>query len=156
MPSWYGSPMPDTKVTGVGSGFAEAGKQFWYGFRDGLGGLVTTPMARHKEMGWAGVPLGVGQSILDLGFKPMAGTMSLISQPFKGFAVAASSRSWKDHPLARPRAELGREAKGDERRVLEAFDEAVKTTKERRRRLESEAKRELQAMEEEMKSTAIV
>lgn len=149
--------MPETRVTGIGSGFAEAGKQFWYGFRDGYGGLVTAPMARHKEMGWAGVPLGITQGILDMMFKPVAGTMSLISQPFKGFAVAAASRSWKDHPLARPRAELGSEVTtGDERRVLDAFDEALKTTKERRKRLESEAKNEMQEMKKEMEEAGQV
>lgn len=103
------------------------------------------------------MPLGITQGILDMMFKPVAGTMSLISQPFKGFAVAAASRSWKDHPLARPRAELGSEVTtGDERRVLDAFEEALKTTKERRKRLESEAKNEMQEMKKEMEEAGQV
>jgi hypothetical protein len=46
IPSHYGDNGRDNgKVTGIGSGFAVAGKTFAWGFVDGLSGLVTEPRA---------------------------------------------------------------------------------------------------------------
>lgn len=50
------------KITGMGSGFAEAGVGLVYGIWDGLTGLVTEPMVGMRRDGARGAALGAGKS----------------------------------------------------------------------------------------------
>ena len=169
LPKFWGSPNPKVKVTGVSSGFKEAGKGFYRGFKDGIGGLVTTPMKRDKERvsrrdaqfagcglpsiciqpGGVGMALGVGQAVLDLGFKPAAGMFGLFSRPVKGVVAAATKKSWGlKHPFAHPRAELGRvdyeRSTPEERQVvLAAYKDAEQNMAQRNAAIKAEVAREI-------------
>lgn len=60
------------KVTGLSSGLRIAGKEFGYGFYDGISGLVTQPIEGAKKEGAAGFVKGFGKGIGGIVFKPGA------------------------------------------------------------------------------------
>ncbi|KAI9682312.1 MAG: hypothetical protein M1817_000366 [Caeruleum heppii] len=63
---------PD-RVTGFQSGLKAAGKEFGFGFYDGISGLVTQPLKGAKEQGAAGFLKGLGKGMGGLILKPGAG-----------------------------------------------------------------------------------
>jgi hypothetical protein len=74
-PKLYGDDTvrPQSKVTGIQSGLKAAGKEFGYGFYDGITGLVTQPMDAVKKEGGAGLLKGFGKGIGGIVLKPGAG-----------------------------------------------------------------------------------
>lgn len=64
---------PIEKVTDFTSGLKIAGKEFGYGFYDGLSGLVTQPLRGAEKEGAVGLIKGVGKGIGGLVLKPAAG-----------------------------------------------------------------------------------
>ena len=72
------------KITGLQSGLKAAGKEFGFGFWDGITGLVTQPVAGAKKEGAAGFVKGVGKSWGGLVLKPAAGIWGLPGYTFKG------------------------------------------------------------------------
>jgi hypothetical protein len=74
-PKLYGDDTvrnPD-KVTGFKSGLKAAGKEFGYGFYDGVTGLVMQPIKGAKQEGPAGFGKGIYKGIGGLVLKPGAG-----------------------------------------------------------------------------------
>ena len=133
VPSHYGDKGRDNgKVTGIGSGFAVAGKTFAWGFVDGLSGLVTEPYKDAKKYGAKGIATGLGKGTVGLITKSGAGMFGMLAYPTDGIAKSLRSvthtRSRKAVEAAR-RIEgdwiLHRVSLGDGRRiesVVEAFD----------------------------------
>ncbi|KAI0468496.1 hypothetical protein F4859DRAFT_506068 [Xylaria cf. heliscus] len=74
---------PTEKVTGLSSGLKVAGKEFGYGFYDGITGLVTQPLKGAEKEGGAGLIKGFGKGIGGLIMKPAAGIWGL-----PGYAMA--------------------------------------------------------------------
>lgn len=64
---------PQEKVTDLASGFKVAGKEFGFGFYDGLTGLVTQPLKGAEKEGGIGLLKGIGKGIGGLVLKPAAG-----------------------------------------------------------------------------------
>ena len=64
---------PIEKVTGFNSGLKVAGKEFGYGFYDGISGLVTQPIRGAEKEGFGGFVKGIGKGIGGLIAKPGAG-----------------------------------------------------------------------------------
>jgi len=63
IPKLYGSEVREQgKVTDFGSGMKEAGKGFFYGYYDGITGLVREPMEGAKKGGILGAIKGAGLS----------------------------------------------------------------------------------------------
>ena len=72
------------KITGLGSGITAAGKEFGYGFFDGITGLVTQPIAGAKKEGVAGFFKGAAKGVGGVVLKPGAAIWGLPGYTFKG------------------------------------------------------------------------
>jgi len=72
------------KITGIQSGFAEAGKEFGYGFYDGITGLVTQPIAGARKEGFGGFIKGAAKGIGGLILKPGAGVWAIPGYTARG------------------------------------------------------------------------
>lgn len=85
-PKLYGdeSVRQADKVTGLQSGLKAAGKEFGFGFYDGISGLVTQPLEGAKKEGVAGLIKGFGKGIGGVVLKPGAAIWGLPGYTFKG------------------------------------------------------------------------
>ncbi|WEW54665.1 hypothetical protein PRK78_000085 [Emydomyces testavorans] len=72
------------KITGFQSGLRAAGKEFGYGFYDGISGLVTQPLRGGRKEGAKGIIKGIGKGIGGLILKPGAGIFALAGYPLSG------------------------------------------------------------------------
>lgn len=73
-----------TRVTDLQSGLKAAGKEFGYGFYDGITGLVTQPLLGAKQEGLAGLAKGAVKGAFGLVLKPGAAIWGLPGYSFKG------------------------------------------------------------------------
>ncbi|KAL9115832.1 MAG: hypothetical protein Q9227_000200 [Pyrenula ochraceoflavens] len=85
-PKLYGDDTvrPSGKITGVQSGFKEAGKEFGYGLYDGITGLVTQPLHGAKKEGAAGLFKGAAKGIGGFLLKPSAAFWAIPGYTSKG------------------------------------------------------------------------
>lgn len=85
-PKLYGDDTvrPQAKVIDLQSGLKAAGKEFGYGFYDGISGLVTQPMRAVEKEGPAGLLKGIGKGIGGLIMKPGAAIWGLPGYTFLG------------------------------------------------------------------------
>lgn len=85
-PKLYGDDTvrPAERITGVQSGFKAAGKEFHYGFYDGITGLVTQPLKGAEKEGAAGFFKGAAKGIGGLILKPTAGIWGIYGYTAKG------------------------------------------------------------------------
>lgn len=85
-PKLYGDDTvrPQTKVTDLQSGLKAAGKEFGYGFYDGITGLVMQPLRGAEREGAAGLVKGIGKGIGGLILKPGAAIWGLPGYTFMG------------------------------------------------------------------------
>lgn len=72
------------RITGIGSGLKAVGKEFHYGFYDGITGLVTQPLKGAEKEGAAGFFKGAAKGIGGLILKPAAGIWGIPGYAFKG------------------------------------------------------------------------
>ena len=111
VPSHYGDKRRDNgKVTGIGSGFAVAGKTFAWGFVDGLSGLVTEPYKDTKKSGAKGIATGLGKGAVGLVTKSGAGMFGVFAYPASGIAKSLRSVT---HTRSRKAVEAARRIEGD-------------------------------------------
>lgn len=111
IPSHYGDKRRDNgKVTGIGSGFAVAGKTFAWGFVDGLSGLVTEPYKDAKKSGARGIATGLGKGAVGLVTKSGAGMFGMFAYPASGIAKSLRSVT---HTRSRKAVEAARRIEGD-------------------------------------------
>ncbi|EDO02434.1 hypothetical protein SS1G_04910 [Sclerotinia sclerotiorum 1980 UF-70] len=106
MPRLYGDEVRGHgKVKDWKSGGVVAGKNFGYGFMDGLSGTITKPYKGAKEGGWAGFGKGVAKGAMGLVTGPASGMFGLLAYPFlgmyKSIATSSLSRTEKKIILAR-------------------------------------------------------
>lgn len=85
-PKLYGdeSVRKADRVTDFRSGLMAAGKEFGYGFYDGITGLVTQPINGARKEGAAGFIKGFGKGIGGVVFKPGAAIFGLPAYTMKG------------------------------------------------------------------------
>ncbi|KAK6526747.1 hypothetical protein TWF281_009950 [Arthrobotrys megalospora] len=84
------------KITGMGSGLKVAGKEFAYGFYDGLAGLVTQPVQGAREEGHLGFWKGFGKGIGGVVLKPGAAIWGVTGYTFKGLYEEIRKHSHTD------------------------------------------------------------
>ena len=72
------------RVTDLSSGLRAAGKEFGYGFYDGITGLVTQPIQGARKEGAAGFAKGLARGAFGLVLKPGASIWGLPGYTFKG------------------------------------------------------------------------
>ncbi|KAH7378083.1 hypothetical protein BKA64DRAFT_714582 [Cadophora sp. MPI-SDFR-AT-0126] len=106
MPRLYSDEVRDhSKVKDWKSGGVVAGKNFGYGFMDGLSGTITKPYKRAKEGGWAGFGKGVAKGAAGLVTGPGSGMFGLFAYPFlvmyKSITTSSLSPTEKKIMLAR-------------------------------------------------------
>jgi UDP:flavonoid glycosyltransferase YjiC (YdhE family) len=75
---------PQEQVTGFMSGARAAGKEFGYGWYDGVTGLVTQPWRGAQKEGASGFVKGFGKGIMGFATKPLAGFSGVLAYPMKG------------------------------------------------------------------------
>lgn len=91
-PKLYGDETvrkPD-KITDFQSGLKAAGKEFGYGFFDGITGLVTQPIAGARKEGAAGFIKGAAKGVGGLILKPGAGIWGIPGYTSKGIYAEIS------------------------------------------------------------------
>ncbi|PVH76638.1 glycosyltransferase family 1 protein [Cadophora sp. DSE1049] len=106
MPRLYGDEVRNHgKVRDWKSGGVVAGKNFGYGFMDGLSGTITKPYKGAKESGWAGFGKGVAKGAVGLVAGPGSAMFGLFAYPFlgiyKSISTSAMSPAQKKILLAR-------------------------------------------------------
>ncbi|TDL28120.1 glycosyltransferase family 1 protein [Rickenella mellea] len=85
VPKLYGSKVRDTgKVEDFESGMKKAGKDFFYGYYDGITGLLTEPMQGAKKEGFMGAIKGSARSFVNVTVRPAAGIVGLVANPLQG------------------------------------------------------------------------
>ena len=111
VPSHYGGKRRDNgTVTDIGSGFVVAGKNFAWGFADGLSGLVTEPYKDAKVSGAKGIATGLGKGAIGLVTKSGAGMFGLLAYPTSGIAKSLRSATYT---RSRKAVEAERRIEGD-------------------------------------------
>ncbi|MCJ1402082.1 hypothetical protein MMC11_005301 [Xylographa trunciseda] len=85
-PKLYGdeSVRQSDRITGLQSGLRAAGKEFGFGFYDGITGLVTQPLEGAKKEGMAGLIKGFAKGLGGVVLKPGAAIWGLPGYTFKG------------------------------------------------------------------------
>lgn len=73
-----------TRVTGIRSGLKAAGKEFVYGWYDGITGLVRLPIKGAKEEGICGAFAGFGMGLGGFVLKPLGGLAAPFGYTLKG------------------------------------------------------------------------
>jgi UDP:flavonoid glycosyltransferase YjiC (YdhE family) len=86
MPKLWGdsSVRPQERVTDFRSGMKAVGREFGFGFYDGLGGLVTQPWKGAREEGVGGFFKGVGKGVGGFGSKLGAACTGILSHTMQG------------------------------------------------------------------------
>lgn len=135
-------------VDDLQSGFVEGGKGLFYGWWDGITGLVTEPLEGGRKEGALGVIKGMGRSYVNVTARPAAGILGAMALPIHGISKSLRRKmaGSPQNTLHEPRMELSREAASqasdeEKERILGAFDEAVKGAGERKRKLRKQAER---------------
>jgi hypothetical protein len=72
------------KISGVKSGFVAAGKEFGFGWYDGITGLVSQPWRGAQKEGAVGFVKGFGKGLGGFAAKPLAGFAGLLGHTMKG------------------------------------------------------------------------
>ncbi|KAI4717975.1 UDP-Glycosyltransferase/glycogen phosphorylase [Aureobasidium sp. EXF-10727] len=110
-PRFYGDEVRDHgKVTGVGSGFAVAGKTFAYGLYDGIAGLGVQPYKDYKKSGGVGIATGLGKGLAGLVTKPGAAMVGVLAYPAAGIAKSVRAAVYNK---SRKMVDLQRIAEGE-------------------------------------------
>ncbi|KAL1740842.1 glycosyltransferase family 1 protein [Schizophyllum fasciatum] len=151
LPTLYGSQVrKHGPVKGIASGVREAGKGLFYGYYDGITGLVTEPLQGAKKEGFMGAIKGSARSFVNATLKPAAGIVGVIGLPLQGMYRAAhsphSERQEREQRAARTHegAAAARGASGAQRaEVRRAFDAMRAGAGERRRRMAALAEEQL-------------
>ncbi|KAJ3732112.1 glycosyltransferase family 1 protein [Lentinula guzmanii] len=113
MPKLYGSDVRQPgKVTDFSSGVKEAGKGLFYGYYDGITGLVREPWQGAQKGGFMGGVKGAGRSFINATMRPAAGIAGVIANPIQGAWKSAQSTLIKeqDQPHYRTRVDEGPQA----------------------------------------------
>ena len=86
MPKMWGDDTvrPQERVTDFRSGMKAVGREFGFGFYDGLGGLVTQPWKGAREEGVGGFFKGVGKGVGGFGSKLGAACTGILSHTMQG------------------------------------------------------------------------
>lgn len=75
---------PQEQVSDFKSGATAAGKEFGYGWYDGVTGLVTQPWRGAQKEGATGFVKGIGKGVAGFATKPTAGFAGLLGHTLKG------------------------------------------------------------------------
>ncbi|KII89415.1 glycosyltransferase family 1 protein [Plicaturopsis crispa FD-325 SS-3] len=141
VPKLYGSKVRQPgKVTDFSSGVKEAGKGLFYGYYDGITGLVTEPMRGAKEGGFVGAIKGSARSFVNATMRPAAGIVGVVASPLAG-AWKATQKTWARAQEQTQRttrisdgiAAVKGSSQAERNAVLSGFKKAKETTRQRQK-----------------------
>ncbi|TFK45549.1 glycosyltransferase family 1 protein [Heliocybe sulcata] len=147
-PKLYGSEVRQSdRVTGFKSGVKEAGKGFFYGYYDGITGLVREPVAGAKKEGLVGAIKGSARSFVNVNMRPAAGAVGLVAHPLNG-AWKSLQKTWARKQVHQQRSTRISEGchtvetstQADRQHVINGFKESRTGTDDRRRTYEAAAR----------------
>ncbi|KAJ6546815.1 glycosyltransferase family 1 protein [Mycena capillaripes] len=105
-PKLYGSKVRKTgKVTDFASGLKEGGKGLFYGYYDGITGLVREPYEGAQKEGFMGAVKGSLRSFANATIRPAGGIVGLIAHPVHGLWKSVQS------PMAQKQEQQQREVR---------------------------------------------
>ncbi|KAJ7063648.1 glycosyltransferase family 1 protein [Mycena amicta] len=130
MPRLYGSKVRKAgKVTDFASGIKEGGKGLFYGYYDGITGLVREPYEGGKKDGFAGAIKGSLRSFANATVRPAGGIAGAIAHPIRGLwkSVQPPLTAKHENKLREVRISDGVEAvrtstKAQRSDVIQSFD----------------------------------
>lgn len=149
MPRLYGSKVRKRgEVKDFSSGVNEGAKGLFYGYYDGITGLVTEPMEGAKKDGFMGAIKGAGRSYINATMRPAAGIVGMISNPITGAVKGVQTKFGRSKSIQKQESktaktrradgeeEVRRSAKEERKAVLEAFERLSKqdAVKDRRQK----------------------
>ncbi|KAJ7700822.1 glycosyltransferase family 1 protein [Mycena rosella] len=121
-PKLYGSKVRKAgKVTDFTSGLKEGGKGLFYGYYDGITGLVREPYEGAQKEGFMGAVKGSLRSFANATIRPAGGIVGLIAHPVRGLWKSAQS------PMAQKQEQRQREV-----RISDGVEAARKSTQTQR------------------------
>ncbi|KAG6918563.1 hypothetical protein DXG01_013362 [Tephrocybe rancida] len=141
-PKLYGSQVRQPgKVTGFVSGVKEAGKGVFYGYYDGITGLVREPMEGAKKEGFIGAIKGSARSFVNVTAKPAAGIIGAVVHPFYGAwkSMQTSTGRGQVHQVRSTRLCDSREAvknstSSERADIIRKFKDAQRSTDQRQKK----------------------
>ncbi|KAF9265967.1 glycosyltransferase family 1 protein [Marasmius fiardii PR-910] len=143
LPEMYGSEVRQSgPVKDFSSGIREAGKGLYYGYYDGITGLVTEPWKGAQKEGFIGAIKGSARSFANVTLRPAAGIVGVVKHPMKGAVKSVQSLLGKDKEIVQQRTRIsdgllavkaGPPAQKQE--IIERFEAAKAGTKERQETL---------------------
>ncbi|KAH7911918.1 glycosyltransferase family 1 protein [Hygrophoropsis aurantiaca] len=140
-PKLYGSTVREQgNVTDFASGMKEAGKGFFYGYYDGITGLVREPLEGAKKEGFIGAIKGSARSFVNVNMRPAAGAVGLVAHPAQG-AWKSIRKLWQREPQQVQRETrisdgadaAQRSSPAEHAAILDAFQKAKASTGARRK-----------------------
>ncbi|KAJ7778801.1 UDP-Glycosyltransferase/glycogen phosphorylase [Mycena maculata] len=150
-PKLYGSKVRKTgKVTSFASGLKEGGKGLFYGYYDGITGLVREPYEGAQKEGFIGAVKGSLRSFANATIRPAGGIVGLIAHPVRGLWKSVQS------PMARKQEQqqhqvriadgveaVQRSTQTQRSEVVQKFKQLQAGTKERQKRYKDIAEAEM-------------
>jgi len=141
-PRVYGSKVRQPgKVTDFTSGVKEAGKGLFYGYYDGITGLVREPIQGAKKGGFIGAIKGSARSFVNVTLRPAAGIIGVVTHPFHGAMRSLQTATGKqqEHQIRATRISDGQEAVKNSTAMQRAeifrkFKEAQRDTQARQKK----------------------
>ncbi|WVQ83693.1 hypothetical protein IAT38_005837 [Cryptococcus sp. DSM 104549] len=143
-------------VDDFGSGVKEGARGVFFGYWDGITGLVTEPVEGAKKEGFLGAIKGMGRSYVNVTAKPAAGIVGALSLPLRGAVKSFSTKfsGPQEVVFREPRQALSVEAAerlgSDEKdAMVKKFEALAKQdeVKERKDKLKERAKRVMEGDE---------
>ncbi|KAF7359127.1 Sterol 3-beta-glucosyltransferase UGT80A2 [Mycena sanguinolenta] len=150
-PKLYGSKVRKPgKVTGFASGLKEGGKGLFYGYYDGITGLVREPYEGAQKEGFIGAVKGSLRSFANATIRPAGGIVGLIAHPVRGLWKSAQS------PMAQKQEQQQRQVRiydgveaarnstqAQKAETVQKFNQLKAGTKERKKRYRELAEAEM-------------
>ncbi|KAJ9658344.1 hypothetical protein H2198_003774 [Neophaeococcomyces mojaviensis] len=140
------------RVTDLQSGLKAAGKEFGYGFYDGITGLVTQPIQGARKEGAAGFMKGMFRGAFGLVLKPGASIWGLPGYTFKGIYMELAKHfgsSTQNYIIAARTAQGYEEWKassaGERERIVETWKSTKLETKRGRQKYGKERMSEIES-----------
>jgi len=152
-PKLYGSKVRKTgKVTDFASGLKEGGKGLFYGYYDGITGLVREPYEGAQKEGFIGAVKGSLRSFANATIRPAGGIVGLIAHPVRGLWKSVQS------PMAQKQEQQQREVRvsdgvaavrnstqAQRTEIVQKFNQLKAGTKERQKKYKEIAEAEMYA-----------
>ncbi|KAJ6500720.1 UDP-Glycosyltransferase/glycogen phosphorylase [Mycena sanguinolenta] len=150
-PKLYGSKVRKPgKVTGFASGLKEGGKGLFYGYYDGITGLVREPYEGAQKEGFIGAVKGSLRSFANATIRPAGGIVGLIAHPVRGLwkSVQSPMAQKQEQQQRQVRISDGVEAarnstKAQRAETVQKFNQLKAGTKERKKKYRELAEAEM-------------